>query len=104
MYVARRFDWVRHCRGGWQGAGSPAAGQTRASALLLVLYLCRRRRSRGLGGAMVLSEIVAATMIAVCGLKKSYRIVLRGERMARKVMYAPPRPPSAAPDRPRALL
>lgn len=31
----------------------------------------------------VVSEIVAATMIAVCGFKKSYRIILKGERAVR---------------------
>lgn len=38
---------------------------------------------------MVLSEIAAATMIAICGLKKSYRIVLSGERQARRYLRRP---------------
>ncbi|PXF49257.1 hypothetical protein BWQ96_00831 [Gracilariopsis chorda] len=38
---------------------------------------------------MVVSEIVAATMIAVCGLKNSYRIVLKGERVVRRAIRRP---------------
>lgn len=44
--------------------------------------------------AQVFSEIAAATLIAVCGLKKSYRIVLRGERIIRNQMYVHRHSPS----------
>lgn len=33
------------------------------------------------------SEIAAATLIAVCGLKRSYRIILRGEQVVRRQLY-----------------
>ncbi|CAN8075089.1 unnamed protein product [Agarophyton chilense] len=38
---------------------------------------------------MVVSEIVAATMIAVYGLRNSYRIVLRAERLVRRKIRRP---------------
>lgn len=43
----------------------------------------------------VISEIAAATMIAVCGLRRSYRIVLHAERGVRRRMYVMGDPPSS---------